>query len=112
MSQAHEIMREHGIRHLPVLDAGKLVGMVSQRDLYLIESLPGGDPEEIPVEDAMSEPVYVVAPEAPVDDVVEHMADHKLGSAVIVNRRGVVEGVFTTVDALQAFSAVLRRAVG
>jgi acetoin utilization protein AcuB len=110
MSQAHAIMRKHQIRHLPVLEDSKLVGIVSERDLHLIETLPGSDPEEVPVEDAMTEPVYVVEGSTPVDTVVEHMADHKYGSAVIVNQRGVVEGIFTTVDALQVFADVLRRA--
>lgn len=109
MAQAHELMREHRIRHLPVVEAGKLVGLVSERDLHLIETLPGGDPDEISVEDAMTEPVYIVGAEDPVDDIVEHMAEHKYGSAVIVDRHGAVEGIFTTIDALQAFSDVLRR---
>jgi acetoin utilization protein AcuB len=110
MSQAHAIMRAHQIRHLPVLEAGKLVGIVSERDLRLIETLRGSDPDEVAVEDAMTEPVYVVHAEAPVDSVVEHMAHHKYGSAVVISHRGAVEGIFTTVDALQVFAEVLRRA--
>ena len=39
LATAHEMMRAHQIRHLPVLRAGKLVGIVSQRDLYLVETL-------------------------------------------------------------------------
>jgi acetoin utilization protein AcuB len=110
MSQAHQLMREHQIRHLPVLEAGKLVGIVSERDLHLIETLPDSDPDEVTVEDAMIEDVYVVAPDDPVDAIVETMSAHKYGSAVVVNRRGAVEGIFTTVDALQVLADVLRRA--
>jgi acetoin utilization protein AcuB len=110
MSQAHEMMRAHRIRHLPVLEAGKLVGIVSERDLHLMETLPGGDPDDIAVEEAMIEDVYVVGADDPVDTVVEEMADHKYGCAVIVNRRGLVDGIFTTVDALQVLADVLRKA--
>lgn len=110
MSQAHELMRAHRIRHLPVLEAGKLVGVVSDRDLHLIETLPGGDPDEVTVEDAMTEEVYAVRPDDPVDAVVERMADHKYGSAIVMNQRGIVEGIFTTTDALQVLADVLRRA--
>src|SRR5678816_4518961 len=46
MSQAHELMRAHRIRHLPVLEAGKLVGIVSDRDLHLMETLPRADPDQ------------------------------------------------------------------
>ena len=35
LSDAHAVMREHAIRHLPVIDDGKLVGIVSDRDLRL-----------------------------------------------------------------------------
>ncbi|TMQ16186.1 MAG: CBS domain-containing protein [Deltaproteobacteria bacterium] len=110
MSQAHQVMRLHRIRHLPVLEAGKLVGIVSDRDLHLIETLPDGDPDEVEVEDAMTEDVYAASPDDPVDAVVERMADHKYGSAVVMNRRGVVEGIFTTIDAMQVLADVLRRA--
>ncbi|TMQ25902.1 MAG: CBS domain-containing protein [Deltaproteobacteria bacterium] len=95
---------------LPVLEAGKLVGIVSDRDLHLIETLPDGDPDEVEVEDAMTEDVYAASPDDPVDAVVERMADHKYGSAVVMNRRGVVEGIFTTIDAMQVLADVLRRA--
>jgi acetoin utilization protein AcuB len=44
LADAHRMMRERGIRHLPVVDAGALVGVVSQRDLYLAETLGGVDP--------------------------------------------------------------------
>lgn len=110
MRQAHELMRAHAIRHLPVLDGGKLVGIVSERDLHLIETLPGGDPDTVSVEEAMVSDVYVVDANEPVDVVVDHMADRKQGSVVVVDHRGGVEGIFTTIDALQVLADVLRKA--
>ena len=109
MSQAHELMRSHRIRHLPVLEGGKLAGIVSDRDLHLIETLPDSAPDEMTVGEAMTEDVYVVTPEDPVDAVAEQMAAHKYGCAIVVNRRGGVEGIFTTVDAMQVLADVLRR---
>jgi acetoin utilization protein AcuB len=110
MSQAHELMRTHRIRHLPVLEAGKLVGIVSDRDLHLIETLPDSDPDEVTVDEAMTEDVYVVGSDDAVDKVAEQMAAHKYGCAVVVNQHGVVEGIFTTVDGMQALADVLSRA--
>jgi acetoin utilization protein AcuB len=110
MSQAHELMRAHRIRHLPVLEGGKLVGIVSDRDLHLIETLPDSDPDEITVEEAMTEEVYEVNLDHPVDAVAEQMAARKYGCAVVVNRRGGVEGIFTTIDAMQILADVLRKA--
>ncbi len=110
MTQAHELMREHKIRHVPVLEGGTLVGVVSQRDLHLIETLPDCDPDQVAVEEAMTQEVYTVGPDDPVDDVVERMSDSKYGSAIVVNPRGAVEGIFTSVDALRLLADVLRRA--
>lgn len=110
MSEAHEMMRRHHIRHLPVLEGGKLIGLVTERDLHLIESLPGTDPESLTVEEAMVSDVYVVGADDAVDAVVERMADQKFGCAIVVDRRDQIEGIFTTIDALQVLAEVLQRA--
>ncbi len=96
---AHEVMRKHDIRHLPVLHGGKLIGLLSLRDLHLVETLPNVDPELVRVEEAMTQDVYAVEPKTPLKQVVSEMAARKLGSAVVVEGSKVV-GVFTTVDAL------------
>jgi acetoin utilization protein AcuB len=103
---AHDLMHRHGIRHLPVLHGGKLIGVVSQRDLHLVETLRDVDPEVVPVEEAMSQDVYAVSPKTPLKEVVHEMAERKLGSAVVVEGTTVV-GVFTTVDALQVLAEML-----
>ena len=110
LTAAHQLMRNHAIRHLPVMDAGKLVGIVSERDLHLIETFPDADPDEVTVDDAMTETVYVAAPTDEVSDVVDRMAADKLGSAVVMQGPRV-EGIFTSIDALQVLSQVLRRTV-
>lgn len=107
LSQAHLMMREHGIRHLPVLVGGKLEGILSDRDLSLVETLRDVDPDKVTVEEAMSQVVYTVAPDAPLDEVAAHMAEHKLGSVVVLSG-GKVSGVFTAVDGLRALAEVLR----
>jgi len=99
-------MREHNIRHLPVLHGGKLAGMVTVRDLHLVETLQDVNPEAVKIEEAMSSDPYVVAPTATLKEVAREMADRKLGSAIVVDG-GKVVGVFTTVDALHALMDAL-----
>jgi len=106
LAHAHELMRKKRIRHLPVLHGGKLVGMVTVRDLHLVETFPGVQPERVTVEEAMSPDVYSVPPEAPLRKVVREMQRRKLGSAVVMDGRKVV-GVFTTIDALRALDEAL-----
>lgn len=108
LASAHRVMRERGIRHLPVLEAGRLVGVVSQRDLYIAESLSGVDPTTDTVREAMSADPYTVPPGAPLEEVAATMAERRLGSAIVVDR-GVVIGVFTTVDALRALARLAGR---
>jgi acetoin utilization protein AcuB len=106
LSVAHDVMRAHRIRHLPVLCDGTLVGVVSQRDLHLIESLGGVDPREVAVEEAMTPDPYTVSPGAALSDVVHQMAERRIGSAIVVER-GKVVGMFTAVDALRVLGELL-----
>jgi acetoin utilization protein AcuB len=108
LAQAHQAMREKGIRHLPVVEGGRLVGLVSQRDLYLLETLKGVDVARETIEEAMTADPIAVPPDAPLEEVAEAMAARKHGSAVVVDR-GAVVGIFTTTDALRALVSVLKR---
>jgi acetoin utilization protein AcuB len=108
LSAARQSMRAHHVRHLPVLDGGRIVGIVSERDLLLIESLPGVNPTDVVVEEAMVQDVFTVGPDAPIGEVIETMIKRKLGSAIVIDGERVV-GVFTTVDALQTLHQLLER---
>jgi len=108
LAEAHRVMRTHLCRHLPVLSGGRLVGIVSERDLHLVESLRDVNPERVSVEEAMTPDVYTVGPDAALESTALEMAQHKYGSAVVIER-GRVVGVFTTTDALRALAGVLAR---
>ena len=108
LATAHQVMRENRVRHLPVFDGDRLVGIVSQRDLYLLETIRGVDSSDTQVEDAMSADPYVVPPTALLTDVVKKMIAHRWGSAIVSDGMRV-KGVFTTVDAMRALVSTLPR---
>lgn len=106
---AHELMRKYAVRHLPVLHAGKLVGLLSLRDLHLVETLPDVDPSRVTVEEAMSGDPFAVPPGSDLAEVADQMAENKYGSAVVMDGQKIV-GVFTTVDGMRALAQLLRSA--
>ncbi len=99
LERATDAMRRHCVRHLPVLAGGRLVGIVSERDLALVSAMPGVDPASVPVAEAMTPDPYAPPPDARLVEVVRTMADRKLGAAVVV-ADGTVRGIFTAVDGL------------
>lgn len=107
LAHAHVLMNDYSVRHLPVLRGGELVGVLSERDLALIEQFRDIDPRATKVEEAMSLGVYQVAPETPLDRVVSTMASKKYGSAIVVENQRVV-GILTTVDVCSVLAMLLR----
>lgn len=106
LSVAHKMMRDHQFRHLPVLRGGKLVGLLSERDLALIETLKDVDATKVTVDDAMSTSVFAADPATPLDEIVQTMAEKKFGCCVAMQNQKVV-GIFTTVDACRALAELL-----
>jgi acetoin utilization protein AcuB len=103
------LMQAHRIRHLPVLDGDRLVGVVSARDLMVARGLPGVDPLHTPVAHAMSPAPRTLSPDSSLEWVAAEMAQQKIGSMVVVEQHRVV-GIFTTIDALRALGELLARA--
>jgi acetoin utilization protein AcuB len=110
LADAHRAMHEHRIRHLPVIDNGELVGVVSQGDLHRLESIAAFSLDAVHVHDAMTSQPFVITGDTPLDEVVAIMAEHKYGSAIVMGREGV-EGIFTSIDACRVLAQLLRRQV-
>lgn len=107
LAKAAAMMKKNKIRHLPVLHGNTLVGVLSDRDVQMITAMDGVDAETVPVEEAMSQIPYTVAPTTPLETAARHMAKKKLGSAVVVNPNQKVLGVFTVTDGMRALADLL-----
>ncbi len=106
IEKALHMMKEYKIRHLPVLNGGNLVGIISERDIQLLMSFPDVDKNKCTVEDAFTPDPYQTKPEAPLDAVCSEMASHKYGCALVVDNKKLV-GIFTWVDALNAMNHLM-----
>lgn len=106
LTKAGKMMGEHRVRHLPVLQAGKLVGILSDRDVRLVESFRDVDPDKVTVEEAYSPDPYIVSPQASLSDVCAEMSRKKYGCVLVCDNHKLV-GIFTWIDALNAFEELL-----
>lgn len=103
LEQAIEFMRQHKVRHLPVTTKGALTSLVTDRDIKLVLGPDFAYPRDLKVRDAMVKDCYIVDLATPLAAVLRHMAEHRIGSAV-VTRRDKLVGVFTATDACRAFA--------
>jgi acetoin utilization protein AcuB len=67
LAVAQKLVADNGIRHLPVPYGGELLGIITDRDLHLIQSLRSVDVERDTVEDAMTQNAFAVSPDALAD---------------------------------------------
>jgi acetoin utilization protein AcuB len=109
LAAAHALMRQHRLRHLPVVAGSTLVGLLSMDDMHLLETLPGVDAREAKVEEAMTPKPLVVQTDAPLECVAAEMAQRKLDAAVVVDG-GRLVGVFTSTDAFRALAQICHQA--
>jgi acetoin utilization protein AcuB len=104
LADAIALMQKHDVRHLPVLEASALVGIVSERDLAMAGALVPEAWEELRVAEAMTPEPYSVHPDTPITEVAAEMSEHRYGAAVIVGASHELLGLFTTSDALRVLA--------
>jgi CBS domain-containing protein len=104
LDEAAGLFQAIGVRHLPVVRDGRLVGIVSDRDLRKASGrgLAGG----APVSDVMTREVVSLLPEASASTAAEKMSDEGVSALPVVSDEGFV-GILTTTDLLRLCERVL-----
>ena len=106
---ADNVMTLDRIRHLPVLEEGRVVGVVSQRDLFrsaLAVALGYGERAQkrllktLRVKEVMSEPAITISPEATIKEAARLLVDNKIGCLPVVEGSTLV-GIVTETDSLR-----------
>jgi CBS domain-containing protein len=115
LSTVEDIMTLGRVRHIPVVHGGRLVGVLSQRDLLRASLSELGSYgvearraflHAIEIERVMSTPPIVIDPDATVQLAARLMADHKIGCLPVVDGDELV-GLLTETDVLCWVASVL-----
>ena len=113
---AQDLLKKHKIRRLPVIDRGKLVGIITDKDLmrvapsaattlskYEINSLLA----KITIREIMSDKVISVNENAPIEEAALLMSMNKIGGLPVVSNVGAVVGVITETDIFNALVEIM-----
>lgn len=113
VGRLEKMMDDRGIRHLPVQEKGKIVGIVSERDLHhrLPRTAAPEDKSRLRARDIMVTKPYIVAFNTPLNEVVAQMAQRHIGS-VIVTRKGKLAGILSAIDVCRIFAEYLENQFG
>jgi acetoin utilization protein AcuB len=113
VAEAQHLMRHRRIRHLPVVEEGRLTGIITDRDVRTAlpspaTSLAVGEIryllDRLLVERVMTRPVVTIRPDAPIASAVELLLAHRIGALPVVQDTRLV-GIITETDLLRAFAA-------
>jgi len=111
--EAARLMVDHQVRHLPVVEAGAVVGMLSDRDIRTVagdpvryaEAREGDGARELSVRDAMAPAALTIHANRPLRDLAHELADERIGAVPVVDADGKLVGIVSYVDALRALAA-------
>ena len=106
LEHAKKMMYTYGIRHLPVLDSGKLVGILSDRDIKLAYAIDGASAAKSTTGDSCTSESYSVPGTQDLKSVATTMAARTIGCCVITDNDAVI-GIFTATDACRILGEVL-----
>ena len=99
VADALDMLNAHTIRHLPVVDGGKVVGILSDRDLRLAMT---GRPDETSVSDVLTPDPLTVSSGDIVERAARILVDHNVGCVPVVDD-GELVGIVTASDLLRSY---------
>ncbi|SFL83104.1 CBS domain-containing protein [Pelosinus propionicus] len=116
IADASEIMRNNKFRRLPVVESGKLVGIVTDRDLRAVSASPATALSifelnyllaKMKIKDIMQKEVVSITTGATVEEAAILMYNHRIGGLVVVDEQEAVVGIITETDIFKSFVDIM-----
>jgi acetoin utilization protein AcuB len=107
LTVAKQMIRRYQFRHLPVLKGGKIVGVVSDRDIKFAMGWSEADSENLRIKDVYTPDPYIASPDTPLEEVLNEMVEQQIGCALVGIGRSRLIGIFTTTDACRHLARLL-----
>jgi acetoin utilization protein AcuB len=116
IADASELMRKHKIRRLPVVDNGRLVGIVTDRDLRTVSPSPATTLSifelnyllaKMQVKDIMHKDVVTIDVNATIEEAALSMSNHHIAGLVVLDDKGAVAGIITETNIFNSFVEVM-----
>jgi CBS domain-containing protein len=99
LDQVAKLMTQNDCGEIPVLnEAGRVVGVVTDRDIICRVVADGINPRDCNAAYCMSEPVFTVGMDTPIDDVVTLMEDHQVRRLPVVDDDNCCTGIISQAD--------------
>ena len=106
VGEIYKMMEKNAWRHIPITENKKPVGILSDRDIYLLQSVPNA--MDFKAKSVMVKNPYTVELGTKIEEVALEMSKKKIGSALVINAEGELDGIFTSTDGLNALIEVVR----
>jgi CBS domain-containing protein len=96
--EAARIMKEKDVGIVPVVEGGRLVGTVTDRDIAVRVVAEGKDPQSVRVREIASTDVVTVDPQQNLDEALRLMASHQVRRLPVVEEGGKLVGIVAQAD--------------
>jgi len=109
LSDARQLMKEHNVNHLPIVDDNKIVGVIARRDIKVRKEirLITEDKTKLKIKDAYISNPYIISVDEPLENVLLMMADKCLSAALVI-KHGKLVGILTYIDVCRYLGKYLK----
>lgn len=109
LSNARQLMKEHDVHHLPIMDDNKIVGVIARRDIKARKEirLITEDKSKLQIKDAYISDPYIISVDEPLENVLLNMAEKRHSAALVIKHDKLV-GILTYIDVCRYLGKYLK----